>query len=150
MWWKNVSVEKKDLYQKLYIVFGLFFLVPVIGFLYFALKYNILEDKYIPIYFIILLAFYLFGFTIIRKLFDQIRDISKNISDTVINEVSGSQKPYATNELEVIAQSIESLKNELGVNVKNLDKKFVEIATLKELSDLCYVTLDTEELFISP
>lgn len=147
MWWKNVSLEKKDLYHKLYIVFGLFFLVPVFGFFYFALKYNILEDKYIPTYFIILLAFSLIGFTIIRKLFDQIRDISKDISDTVTNEVSGPQKPYATNELEVIAQSIESLKNELGVTVKNLGKKFVEIATLKELSDLCYVTLDTEELF---
>jgi len=146
-WWENLSVEKKDLYYKLHIVFGLFFLVPVIGFLYFALKYGMLEDKHIPIYFIILLASSLLGFTMIRRFFDVIRNISKDISDTITKEVSGLEKPVATNELEVIVQSIETLRNELGVNVRHLKKKFLEISTLKELSDLCYVTLDTEELF---
>jgi hypothetical protein len=42
------SIENKGLYYKLYIVFGLFFLVPVFGFLYFAVKYDILQTSSSP------------------------------------------------------------------------------------------------------
>ena len=46
----DLSIESKDLYYKLTIIFGLFFLVPVLGFGFFAVKYEILGDEFIPIF----------------------------------------------------------------------------------------------------
>ena len=54
-WLSRFSVESYGIYYKLFIIFGLFFLTPVVGFLYFALKYEFLGDNYTPIFFITLL-----------------------------------------------------------------------------------------------
>ncbi len=47
----GLSIEGKSLYYRLSIIFGLFFLVPVFGFGFFAVKYDILGDESIPLFF---------------------------------------------------------------------------------------------------
>jgi hypothetical protein len=94
-WLKNLSLENKGLYYKLSVIFGLFFLVPIAGFMYFAMKYDILSDEYIPIYFITFLLFSFFGFIMLRKMFDEITRISRNISQTIAEDLPLAQIPQA-------------------------------------------------------
>jgi adenylate cyclase len=143
---KNISIDNHGLYYKLSIVFGLFFLTPVGGFLYFAVKYGILTDEYIPIYFIALLVFSFFGFIILRKLFDEIARISKDMSQTITTEFPLSQAPLVEGELKGIVLSFQTIEHELRSSFKNLEKKTAEISVLKELSDLCYMTFNTGDL----
>ncbi|MDD2391074.1 MAG: GAF domain-containing protein [Desulfobacterales bacterium] len=145
-WLNKFSLEKQGLYYKLSVIFGLFFLPPIAGFLYFAVKYDILKDEYIPIYFIALLLLSLFGFTMLRKGFDEIVDLSKNISQTITEDLSLVQIPQAEDELKGIVQSFRTLERELRNSCMNLKKKTSEISALKELSDLCYMTFNTDDL----
>ncbi len=144
-WLRKFSLESHGLYYKLYIVFGLFFLIPVFGFLYFAVKYELLDDTYIPLFFILLLIFSLFGFVILRKFFDEIVSISGNISKTVAEEFSQPQISTAS-ELKGIVDSFQILEHELRANFYRLEKKTSEISVLKELSDLCFMTFNPEDL----
>ena len=45
-------LKKKNLSYKLNIIFGLFFSFPVLGFIFFSIRYEMLEDKYIPVFFL--------------------------------------------------------------------------------------------------
>jgi hypothetical protein len=85
-WLHRFSIESHGLYYKLSIIFGLFFLAPVFGFLYFAITYDFLGDNHIPLFFIALLIFSLLGFRILRKLFDEIISVSGNISKIVAED----------------------------------------------------------------
>jgi adenylate cyclase len=145
-WFNKFSLKSYGLYYKLLIVFGLFFLVPVFGFLYFAIKYEFLSDSHIPFFFIFLLVFSLFGFVILRKFFDEIISISGTITKTVAEEFSQPQASSTTGELKGIVDSFQILERELKNSFRYLEKKTLEIATLKELSDLCYMTFNPEDL----
>ncbi len=145
-WFDEISLKNKNLYYVLNIIFGLFFLFPVFGFLYFALKYNILNDEHIPIFFLGFLIFSFTGFFILRKLFDKITDISKRITDIAVTKYSGEQLKNETNELNGIVQSFAAIENQFANTFKQLEKKASEISILKELSELCYVTFDPEEI----
>jgi adenylate cyclase len=143
----DLSIESKDLHYKLTIIFGLFFLVPVMGFGFFAIKYKILEDEFIPIFFIALLLTSYFGYILIRNIFDEIISTSRRIRESLPKGMAGLSLPAETSELRGIVQSFYSLETELRNSSGNLDKRAAQISTLKELSDLCYVTFDTEDLF---
>lgn len=143
----GLSIESKSLYYKLSLIFGLFFLVPVFGFGFFAIKYEILGDESIPIFFITLLISSFFGYTLIRHIFDDITSASRRISENLPADRIKLSPSVETNELKGLIQSFETLENELRASIGNLDKRVAQIATLKELSDLCYVTFDSEDLF---
>lgn len=145
-WGEKLSMENKGLYYKLFVIFGLFFIVPVMGFIYFAVKYDILADEHIPVFFIILLIFFFFGFFMLRRLFDKIGAISNSFAKTVVEDLAQQKSPVGSNELGSIVQSFQALESELRSSFQNLEKKTSELATLKELSDLCYITFNYEEL----
>jgi hypothetical protein len=75
----DLSIENKDLYYKLTIIFAFFFLVPLFGFGLFASKYEILGDESIPFFLVALLTSSFFGYILIRKVFDEIKAASKQI-----------------------------------------------------------------------
>ncbi|CAB1084748.1 hypothetical protein D1AOALGA4SA_12258 [Olavius algarvensis Delta 1 endosymbiont] len=56
--------ENRNLYYKLNLIFGLFFLFPIIGFIFFSIKYNMLEDEHLPFFFLGVLIFSFIGFNI--------------------------------------------------------------------------------------
>ena len=145
-WLNRFSIENKGLYYKISLVFALFFVTPVMGFLYFAFKYDILNDDYVPIFFIVLLLIFFFGSMMLRKIFDKISAISRDISQTITNEFSGGQMPAVADELQGIIRSFRTLEGELRKNFGYLEKKTAEIATLKELSELCYMTFNPDDL----
>ena len=143
----DMSMENKGLRYTLTIVFALFFLFPLLGFAYFALKYDILGDDFIPLFALAILVSAFFGYTIIRKIFDVIRTTSQDMTDTIAKEIKGLDPVSATSEMQGIVNSFRTLERELQSSFRNLDWRAAQIATLKELSDLCYVTFDTEDLF---
>ncbi|MCK9389950.1 MAG: hypothetical protein M0Q01_00060 [Syntrophales bacterium] len=103
----NFSIENQRLHYKLSFIFSLFFLTPIAGFMYFALKYDILNDEYIPVFFIALLAFSFFGFNMLRKMFDKITRIYRDISQVAATELSSSQTHLAGDELSGIVHSFQ-------------------------------------------
>ena len=144
-WFRDSSFKGKNLYYKLTIIFGLFFLFPVLGFLIFGIRYNLMNDEYVLLFFLGVLIFSLLGYTMLRKLFGEISDISKNISQKNIEQLGGELQT-GTDEIHNIAQSFNSIEDQFGKTFHRLQKKSSEISILKELSELCYVTFDPIEI----
>jgi class 3 adenylate cyclase/putative methionine-R-sulfoxide reductase with GAF domain len=145
-WLGEDSMKRKNLYYKLNIIFGLFFLFPVLGFIFFGYKYGMLTDKFIPIFFLGILVFSFVGFVILKSLFDQIKDISETMTEKVSTQVSEEKLQAGADELQNIVQSFTAIQNQFGSTFRQLEKKASEVSILKELSELCYVTFDTEEI----
>ena len=134
------------LYYKLYIIFILLFLFPCAGFLYLVYKYNLLHDNNIKIFILIGLVYIFVGFTLLRRLFDHIINISQNIKGKIAKDVSPGVVDENQNELQQIIQSFNAFEDKFRQNSMQLAKKSSEVSILKELSDFCYVTRDPWEL----
>lgn len=145
-WLGEESLKNKNLYYKLHLIFGLFFLFPVFGFIYFAYKYKVLDDQFVPIFFIGMLVFSLLGFIILKTLFDKIVDISAKISKNLACGTRDLQTNIEADELQNIVESFSALEKQFSSTFRKLEKKASEISILKELSELCYVTFDPEEI----
>lgn len=145
-WFEDLSLENKDLYYKLNIIFGLFFLIPIFGFLYFVVTYNLLENIYILLFFIIFLLCSLLGFIVLRTLFEKVKEISTELSNTVENTTSLIQSEEEQDELNSIVRSFHTFEDYLKETHGKLERKISEVSVLKELSDLCYITFNPDEL----
>lgn len=144
------SLKNKDLRYRLSLIFGLFFIFPVTGFLIFALKYDLMSNKYVLLFFLGVLIFSFLGFTMLRRIFDQIATISTEITKTEITKLTGEDLQKETNELHNIVQSFSSIESQFSNTFSALQKKSSEISILKELSELCFVTFDpTEILYVT-
>jgi len=142
---EKISLKNKNLHYKLNLLI-LYFLLPVIGFIGFAIKYNLLDDIYIPIFIGCVLAFSFLGFIMLRKLFDAITNISINVLRQVEKEFPKEQFQIGRNELHNISHSFDTISNQYRNTLSQLDKKASSISVLKEFSDICYVTFDPEEV----
>ncbi len=143
--WERYSMKNKNLYYKLNIIFALFFLFPVMGFLFFAVKYNALDDEYLPHFFLGVLVFSLLGLYLLRKLFDEISLFSKSVAEKA-GEFSGGDIGHGANEIQNLVDSFSAIEGQFSTVFKRLEKKSSEVSILKELSELCYVTFDPEEI----
>ena len=145
-WLKELSLEDKDLDYKLTIIFGLFFLMPLFGFLYFLVTYNLLENTYIFLFLVLYLLCSFLGFILLRTLFEKIRAISKELSLAVENKTTSFHYSEQEDELKSIVHSFNIYENHFKETYENLAKKNFEVSLLKELSDLCYITFNPDEL----
>ena len=145
--WDN-SLKEKNLHYKLTIIFSLFFLFPVLGFVIFGIRYNLMNDQYVLLFFLGILIFSLLGYTMLRKLFEDIAGISKDISKNT--KQFGGDLQTDTDEIHSLVQSFNAIENQFNRTFQQLQKKSSEISILKELSELCYVTFDpTEILYVT-
>jgi len=145
-WFQRLSLNQKDIYYRMILAFGLFFISPLAGFAYFLHKYDLFQDHY-TLYF--LLGFFclsLIGFFILRRLFDQIHAVSRDVAQKVVTGFHVDQLTTGANELHNIVQSVNAIENQFARTLHQLEMKASEMAILKELSDLCYVTFDPEEI----
>ncbi|MGD9251125.1 MAG: GAF domain-containing protein [Desulfobacterales bacterium] len=146
IWPKKITLEARDLYYRLIFVFGIFFLTPLAGFGYFAYKYDLLADRF-SLYFLLgFLLFSLLGFFLLRKFYDQIHRVAHDVTSKVITGFHVDQMATGSNELNTIVQSVNAIENQFSKTLYQLEKKASEISILKELSELCYVTFDAEEI----
>lgn len=139
-------MKKKNLYAKLNLIFGLFFFFPVLGFIFFSIKYDMLKDQYVPLFFLGILIFSFAGFSILKNLFDKISRISEQMSSSYLDELSDDPLPSGADELLRIVQSFSAIERRFHSTFNELEKKSSEISILKDLSELCYVTFDPEEI----
>ena len=145
-WLGKRLLKRRSLYYKLNLIFGLFFLFPILGYLFFSIKYNILDDEYLPYFFLGILVFSFIAFNILKNLFDKIANISQAMSTNYITALSDSEVQTGTDELQTIVNSFTTIERQFSNTFKMLEEKASEISILKELSELCYVTFDPEEI----
>jgi class 3 adenylate cyclase/putative methionine-R-sulfoxide reductase with GAF domain len=105
-----------------------------------------LKDEYVPYFFLGVLICSFVGFSILKNLFDKISSISEQMSTNYITELSDESDQYDADELHKIVQSFSAIETQFGNTFSQLEKKTSEISILKDLSELCYVTFDPEEI----
>ncbi|HPL97124.1 MAG: GAF domain-containing protein [Smithellaceae bacterium] len=134
-----------NLYRRVFIVCALFFIVPAVGLVYLAVKYDILKDIIVvPALFVSLLLI-LLGFRMLRKTLDNIKNISTDLAKTAETATQKRLKTI-TGELDSIVLSFQSLQEELKEKNRFLEKKAAETEMFKEFSDLSYMTLNADYL----
>ncbi|MBN1829371.1 MAG: GAF domain-containing protein [Deltaproteobacteria bacterium] len=145
-WLPTASTKRGSLYYKLLTAFTLIFIIPGLGFVYYALSRGLLSDSNLALFFLIFLVSSLCGFIILRRLFDEIAFLSRDLSESVSNEISGVKAESGVDEIKNIVNSFSTFQNQFRTTFHLLERRVNEITVLKELSDLCYVTVDPEEL----
>jgi adenylate cyclase len=145
-WLAEITLSNKDLTYKLSLIVGIFFILPVFGFLFFAIKYSMLEDHTVSIFLSAFLAFSFFGFLFLRSIFGRVSKISRDVSEKVTKDLAQTDVPQGADELSNIAESFKAMENYFKTVFEPLERKVSKIATLKELSELCCATYDPEEI----
>ncbi|NNG01675.1 MAG: GAF domain-containing protein [Desulfobacteraceae bacterium] len=144
-------IEKKFFYNrtlqyKLNIIFSFFFLLPVMGLIYFGIRYELLNDRLIPIFFLGVLGFSLIGLYMLRTVFYEITGFSKTISGKMNSLFPEVELSHHKDELHKMMELFNIIDSEYTSVVENLEQRCNEISTLKDLSELCYVTSDPDEI----
>lgn len=139
-------MSKKSLYYKLYVIFIFLLLFPCSGFLYFAYKYHLLQDQYLQLFIVIGLVYIFIGFHLLRKIFDNIVNLSLAIREKISKGIFQGTVDSDQSELNQIVQSFNSIEKQLRVSSEQLMRRNSEVSILKELSDICYITLDPWEI----
>ena len=121
-WLGESFLKKKNLYYKLNVIFGLFFSFPVLGFIIFSIKYDMLKDEYVPYFFLGVLVCSFIGFSILKNLFDKIASISEQMSTNYITELSEESGQYDTDELHKIVQSFSTIETQFNNTFSQLEK----------------------------
>jgi len=139
-------IRGRKLYYKLNVIFILMLLFPSSGFFYFGYKYGFLHENYTKLFVLIGLCYIFAGFHLLRKIFDNIITFSAIVKDRINKEVDAGSVDDNQNELQQILQSFNAIENKLRDSTELLMRRTSEASILKELSDICYVTLDPWEI----
>ncbi|MCK9364803.1 MAG: GAF domain-containing protein [Syntrophales bacterium] len=142
----SLSLENKNLRYRLTLIFSFFFFTPFLGLLYFGLKYDLIRDNFLPPFVILLLISLLIGYVLIRRVFDRISGIYHQAGD-LTKGLDGLDHTAFKDELSGILDSFQVVNNELKNSFGVMEKRTAQLSTLKELSDLCYITFDSNDLF---
>ncbi len=145
-WTGKLSFDQKDIYYRMILAFALFFFAPLAGFGYLAYAYDLLHKPYTLYILLGFLLCALAGFMILRRLFDQIHAVSRAVTRKALADFHVDRLDTGKNELRNIVQSVDAIQTQFERTMHQLEMKSSEIAVLKELSDLCYVTFDPEEI----
>ena len=145
-WLHPFYPKKRKLSDQLNRIIALFFLFPVTGFLYFGIKHDLLQEQEVPLFFLGLLVFTFCGAIVLRKLFDEISTISSTLSRKTLTEPGQEGQSAEADELNTILHAFNTVEARFQQTIRKLQKKVSEVSVLKELSELCYVTFDPEEI----
>ncbi|RJR20450.1 MAG: GAF domain-containing protein [Desulfobacteraceae bacterium] len=143
---KKTSAKRQNLHYQLKIAFGLFFLFPVLGFVYLSYKYNILQDQHFSYYMLGVMCFSFAGFYMLRRLFDQIAVISKKLTENEFIASEEMELDSKTDEIQTIVSSFGKIEKRFQETTRQLERRATEFSILKELSELCHVTFDSREI----
>jgi len=140
------SKKKRTLYYWLNVIFGLFTILPVAGFVYLGIKYGFLHDKFIKPFLVGVLVYSWVGFAVLRKIFDKITNISKEFSRKVVSDLPGTVLQDDGDEIGNIVVSFETIEAHYKEATSQLETKAQLLSLLKELAELCYITRDPNEI----
>jgi len=142
---EKLSLRDKSFSQLINIIFALFFLFPVLGFILLSVKYHMLEDRDLLIFFFGVLVFSFLGLIILRRIFDSISKIARlEMVDTTATD--SGLPAETTSGLNTILEAFTALERRFSSTFSELQRKSSEISMLKELSDLCSVSFNRQEI----
>jgi len=110
------------------------FILPSLGFINFAYKYNFFSDHHLAYYFLSILIFSYLGFFILRSHADRICRISENMEQSV-SDIRHESGPTQTSELNKIVVSFQQLMDRLEKNNQTLESQAIQLRSLAELTD---------------
>lgn len=132
---KTFGLAEQRVYYGLVMAFGLLFVLPSLGFINFAYKYNFFADRHMTYYFLFILVFSYLGFFILRSHADRIRRISEKIEQSV-PEIRQESTEKETSELNRIVFSFQQLVDRLENNNQALESRAGQLRSLGELMNL--------------
>jgi GAF domain-containing protein len=141
-----LSLGDQQVYYGLVLAFGLFFVLPSLGFINFAYKYDFFTDRTLAYYFLFVLAFSYLGFFILRSYADKIRNITENIERS-LSETYQLTSSGQSSELNRIVTSFQHLLAQLEENNQTLETSSNQLRLLGELVGSTFPQMDSELLF---
>ena len=145
-WLEKLLLKKMPLSYRLNIIVGLFFIFPTLGFIYFGFRYKIFEDTSVYLFFLGILIFSFLAIFMLRKSFEEISGLSREMCGKIPSISKKNTTNIEDDEIQNLIQSFKGIESEFNLTVKELKKKARDLSVLKELSDLCYITFDPEEI----
>jgi len=142
----NSTKRKRTLYYWLNVIFVLSTLLPIAGFVYLGIKYGFLHDQFIKPFLFGVLVYGLVGFTILRKIFDKVINVSREISRKVQTDIPGVDIDTNEDEIGNIVVSFQTIEEHYRDATQQLETKAQLLTLLKELAELCYITRNPDEL----
>lgn len=139
-------MKSQNLSYRLKIIFGLFFIFPIMGFVYIGTLSGLLSKNYTLYYLLGVLVFFYLGFVMLKRIFDDIGNLSSKISSGDLASLKDSVSASSTAEMQSLVHSFTTIENQFQQSSLELAKRATELATLRELSDLCYMTFDPNEI----
>lgn len=139
-------MKSQNLSYRLKIIFGLFFIFPIMGFVYIGTLSGLLSKNYTLYYLLGVLVFSYLGFVMLKRIFDDIGNLSSKISSGDLASLKDSVSASSTAEMQSLVHSFTTIENQFQQSSLELAKRATELATLRELSDLCYMTFDPNEI----
>lgn len=131
---RSLGFADQQVYYGLVIAYGLLFVFPSLGFINFAYKYDFFTDRQIAYYFLAILVLSYLGFFILRTHADRIRNISKNLEQSISSSQEDSSSKQ-TNELNRIVTSFQELVTRMEKNNQALESRAGQLRSLGELTD---------------
>jgi class 3 adenylate cyclase/putative methionine-R-sulfoxide reductase with GAF domain len=142
----NSTRKKRTLYYWLNVIFFLFTLGPVAGFVYLGIKYGFLHDAFIKPFLVGVLFYSLIGFTVLRKIFDKVIKVSREFSRKVKTDIPGVDFEDDGDEIGNIIVSFQTIEEHYRDATQQLETKAHLLTLLKELAELCYITRNPDEI----
>ncbi len=131
---RTMGFGEQRVYYGLVMAFGLLFVLPSLGFINFAFKYDFFADRQITYYFLSILVFSYLGFFILRSHSDRVRSISEDLEQSlpdIPRESAGKQ----TSELNRIVFSFHQLIERLEKNNQALESRAGQLRSLGEVME---------------
>lgn len=129
------GLGEQQVYYHLVLAFGLFFVLPSLGFVLFIYKYKLFHDQSIAFFFLAVLVFSYLGFYILRNIAEQIH----SISESMLAAVSRDRQPAPSmphSELNRIVGSFQQLLERLEETSHRLEERSNQIRLLSEFADM--------------
>ena len=141
---KFFSIKANSILYRLKLSFGLFLLTPLIGFFLISLRFKILESKESYYFILAILVFSLFGYIIIRQIFEGVDKVAK----TMTKEMADQCEIGATagDELEEIENTFKAMHQSMSQTSATLERRMVESEALRELNHISFTYLDEQTL----
>lgn len=132
---RAMGLGEQRVYYGLVMAFGLLFVLPSLGFINFAFKYDFFADHQIAYYFLAILVFSYLGFFILRSHSDRIRSISENLEQS-LPDIPRDSAEKQTSELNRIVFSFHQLLERLEKNNQALESRATQLRSLGEVMEL--------------
>ena len=142
---RAMGLGEQRVYYGLVMAFGLLFVLPSLGFIDFAFKYNFFADRDLTYYFLSILVFSYLGFFILRSHADRIRRISENMEQSLLDVRQGSGEKQ-TSELNRIVFSFQQLIERLEKNNQALESRAGQVRSFGEVMQFNPVTPNASRL----